>query len=59
MQGAFCMSGWETHMVKERKEAGGHVHSLERIPEDESIGSFGVKRKNGAMGGEFTFFFKI
>lgn len=56
------MSGWETHMVKERKAAGGHVHSLERIPEDESIGSigsFGGKRKNGAKGGEFTFFFSI
>lgn len=42
------MSGRETHMARS-------VHSLERIPEDESIGSFGVKRKNGETG-EFTFF---
>lgn len=41
---------------EERKEAGERVHSLERIPEDESIGSFGVKRKNGGKGGEFAFF---
>lgn len=41
---------------EERNEAGGRVHSLERILEDESIGSFGVKRKNGGKGGEFTFF---
>lgn len=29
---------------EERNEAGGRVHSLERIPEDESIGSFGSFR---------------
>lgn len=68
---SLCGGGWEIarrgvlHVRpgnshgEELNEAGGRVHSLQRIPEDESIGSFGVKRKNGGKGGEFTLFKKF